>query len=196
MKTQPTIDDGERRRRLSRALGELADGGVAHPPKILLDRASRDWPGIDAPTRSRRRGSPDLVYRDARSGVVAIGKLHDCERCGGRHASVASGFVVDRSGLVVTARHVLDDERRFALGIMTFDGTVHAVREVVADSRRDDLAVLQVDADDLTPLPLTDAEPVVGAAVRVVSHPAGRLPRSRRVSSRASPLPQTMRRIA
>jgi S1-C subfamily serine protease len=57
---------------------------------------------------------------------------------------------------------------------MTFDGSVHPVKSVVAANRADDLAVLRVPKDDLAPLGL-GAEPEVGAPVHVVSHPAGRL---------------------
>ena len=57
---------------------------------------------------------------------------------------------------------------------MFLDGSVYPVQSVVCADRHSDLAVLQVPADDLVPLPLGD-EPPVGAPIYVLSHPAGRL---------------------
>jgi serine protease Do len=57
---------------------------------------------------------------------------------------------------------------------MTFDGSVYPAESVVCADRHSDLAVLQIPGDDFVPLAIGD-EPPVGAAIYVLSHPAGKL---------------------
>jgi S1-C subfamily serine protease len=59
-----------------------------------------------------------------------------------------------------------------ARGIMTWDGHVYAIREVLAGSKSDDVALFRIEAPDLAaaPLSLGDLE---GSAVTVLSHPDG-----------------------
>ena len=168
------IDDIRLKRILTRKLVSLEESGDALPPTELLRRVPRTWSGIDVASAPPQEIPPEEIYRSACRSVVAVGKLFPCPRCGKQHASIASGFVIAKSGLVITSFHVVDDPDRRALGIMTLDGSVYHVQSVVSASRKDDLAVLQVRADDLVPLPLGD-EPPVGGAIYVLSHPAGRL---------------------
>lgn len=168
------IDDPTLKRMLTSELVRLAESGEASPPKELLRRVPSTWSGVDMVSAPPQEIAPEEIYRSACRSVVAVGKLFLCPRCGKRHASIASGFVIAKSGLVVTSFHVVDDPDRLALGIMTFDGSVYPVQSVVCAGRSNDLAVLQVPAADLAPLPLGD-EPPVGAPIYVLSHPAGRL---------------------
>jgi S1-C subfamily serine protease len=168
------IDDVRLKRMLTRKLVRLAESGEASPPKELLRRVPRTWSGVDVASAPSQGIPPEEIYRSACRSVVAVGKLFRCPRCEKLHASIASGFVIAKSGLVVTSFHVVDDPDREALGIMTLDGSVYPVQSVVCASRHSDLAVLQVLTDDLVPLPL-GGEPPVGAPIYVLSHPAGRL---------------------
>ena len=54
---------------------------------------------------------------------------------------------------------------------MTADGRVFPVKEVLACSRLNDLALLKVDAEDLHPLPVA-SDAAIGATVYCLSHPA------------------------
>jgi len=168
------IDDIRLKRILTRELVSLEESGDASPPRELLRRVPRTWPGVDVASAPSHEIPPEEIYRSACRSVVAVGKLFLCPRCGKQHASIASGFVIAKSGLVITSFHVVDDPDRRALGIMTLEGSVYPVKSVVSASRDNDLAVLQVPADDLVPLPL-GGEPPVGAPIHVLSHPAGRL---------------------
>jgi S1-C subfamily serine protease len=171
---QVDIDDVRLKRALIRKLAQLVESGEASPPTELLRRVPRSWSGVVVASASPHEIAPQEIYRSACRSVVAVGKLFLCSKCGKRHASTASGFVIAKSGLVVTNFHVVDDSDKEALGCLFLDGTVYPVQSVVCADRRNDLAVLQVPADDLVPLPLGD-EPAVGAPVYVLSHPAGRL---------------------
>jgi len=66
----------------------------------------------------------------------------------------ATGVVIDRQGLIVTAYHVLADESDFY--VTTHDRKVYRAWIKGADPRSD-LAVLAIDAADLTPIKFGDA---------------------------------------
>jgi S1-C subfamily serine protease len=159
---------------LTRELVRLQESGEALPPCELMRRIPPSWSGVEVASGPSQTIAPEKIYRSACRSVVAVGKLYRCQHCRKRHATIASGFVIARSGLVVTNRHVVDDPDKEALGIMTFDGSVHPVQSIVRADRHSDLAVLQLRADDLLPLPVGE-EPPVGASIYVLSHPAGRL---------------------
>jgi len=85
--------------------------------------------------------------------VVMVGKIAHCEACDNWHTRIASGFVIGREGIIVTNRHVVDkDERAAAIGVQTWDGRLLPIRKILAVDKPNDLAVLQVDADDLVAL--------------------------------------------
>jgi serine protease Do len=76
---------------------------------------------------------------------------------------------------VVTNHHVLADKTAGELGVMTFDGTVYPVLEVLAADREGDAAILRIDPGGaaLSALPLS-AGVRTGNNIRVVGHPDGR----------------------
>ena len=62
-----------------------------------------------------------------------------------REVGGGSGFIVSSDGLVVTNRHVVDDQDAF-YSILTNDGASHEVTVVARDSTLD-IAVLQIESD-------------------------------------------------
>jgi len=116
------------------------------------------------------------LSQTARDSVCVIGGLYRCDKCTHWHTSMASGFVISSDGAIVTNYHVVDSQEKETLVVMTADQNVYPVRRVLAASRADDLAILQVDAEGLRPLPLARdvGEAPVGSNVCVISHPDGR----------------------
>jgi S1-C subfamily serine protease len=112
----------------------------------------------------------------ANASVVAVAGLHYCRKCARRHASIASGFVIDPAGAIVTNYHVADSPDEETLVVMTAERRVYPVVRVLAASRADDLAILKIEAQGLSALPLAagPADAPVGSAVAVISHPDGR----------------------
>ncbi len=111
------------------------------------------------------------LYAVCRQSVVMVGKLVKCDKCDDWHVQIASGFVIGRNGVVVTNRHVIDeDDEVKAIAVQTWHGRLVAVKEVLAVSKTNDLAVLRIDADDLLPLPISPEAPV-GTRVFVIGHP-------------------------
>ncbi len=144
--------------------------GLAHVREQLPDEEACQFNTLGP---SSEAIDPRDLYATCRKSVVLVGKITKCEKCDDWHASIASGFVIGREGVVVTNHHVLAaDSRAEAVGVGTWDGRVFAIEKVLAASKANDLAVIKVDADDLVPLPVAPSARV-GTEVLVISHPVG-----------------------
>lgn len=134
------------------AHGKRADADLEQPRDGVLDPAS--W----------------------RQAVVVIGSISKCEECPEWHMdSVSTGWVMTPDGLVATNYHVLEDEEAEQLGVMTADGRVFRIKEVVAADRHGDAAILRLEANGerWEWLPLASGA-AAGEEARILSHPDGR----------------------
>jgi S1-C subfamily serine protease len=110
--------------------------------------------------------SPAEIYRQRKNTVVVIGHLFQ----DGRHIH-GTGVVLDASGVIATAYHVIDKPSTvIARGVMTADGRLYAIREVLAANKTHDVALVRIDASDLEPAPLSHGDPE-GTPVTVIAHP-------------------------
>ena len=82
----------------------------------------------------------------------------------------ATGFFISESGALVTCWHVAGWDKVFGLTVMTRDGAVFPVREVLAVNTNYDLAILQVEGQGFTALPIAPS-PRQGSPVWVLGHP-------------------------
>ncbi|MEM7205764.1 MAG: serine protease [Planctomycetota bacterium] len=123
------------------------------------------------PARGRVRPS-EVIYDECAPGVVIVGRMFHCDQCPRQHLSTSSGFMVSADGVFVTNSHVLQGDPEDHIAIMTSDGAVHPVVELLARDRAADVAVARAVAKrPFAPLPLRqDAR--VGEEVFVISHPA------------------------
>ena len=97
---------------------------------------------------------PEL-YRKAKAATLFVGHLYLCNDCDRLHGSAAGGVIVSPDGLALTNFHVLDFARARAYGAMTADGKAYAVGEVLAASRKHDVALIRLqEAQNLPTLPL------------------------------------------
>ena len=88
-------------------------------------------------------------------------------------ASLGSGFVIDKSGRIVTNYHVIEDAQEVEVN---FSGDDRVPARVVGSDPSTDLAVLEIDAQAraLTPLPLGNSDAVrVGDSVVAIGNPFG-----------------------
>ncbi|MEX0777801.1 MAG: redoxin domain-containing protein [Phycisphaeraceae bacterium] len=108
-----------------------------------------------------------------RRGTLVLAELEHDQESGQVAAWPASGFVVSASGLAITNYHVLEVAAGPGLIAMTGDGRVVAIRSVLAASREYDIALVQLDGQDFTPLAIAPRA-AVGSGVAVLSHPDGR----------------------
>jgi serine protease Do len=89
----------------------------------------------------------------------------------GAQQGLGTGFVIDKSGLIATNLHVIGEAR--PISVQTADGKTLLLKSIHASDRALDLAILQVDATDLTPLPLADEKPAPGESIVVMGNPHG-----------------------
>src|SRR6185295_19659493 len=89
----------------------------------------------------------------------------------GSQQGLGTGFVIDKTGLIATNLHVIGEARPIA--VHTADGKSLPVKAIHASDRALDLAILQVEASNLEPLPLADEKPAAGEPVVVMGNPQG-----------------------
>jgi serine protease Do len=88
-------------------------------------------------------------------------------------AAAGSGFVVSEDGYIVTNQHVVDDAK--AITVTFVDGASYPAVYVGGD-RQNDIAVIKINAKDLTPVILGDsAQMHVGETVLTIGNPLGEL---------------------
>ena len=168
------IKDKELKEKLTQAMEEEIEAGRAVMVSTLLDQPARDRCEVDLVPPSRSKLDPEEVYLRACHSVVVIGRLNKCTSCPKWHAAFVSGFIISEAGIVATSSHILKGSDRTTLGVMTYDGRVYPVKEVLASQRDVDIAFLRIDRKGLIPLPVRSEAPV-GSRVFVLSHAAGQL---------------------
>ncbi len=104
----------------------------------------------------------------ARKAVPAVVLIKGTDSEG--HEIGGSGFLIDRSGLVVTNLHVVSSLHRVALRLSTGDVYDHVL--VRSFDERRDLALLKISGYDLPTLPLGNSDSVqIGDPVVLVGNP-------------------------
>lgn len=170
------IDDNLILRALRNTGTRLLREKKATPGSELRGQLDRKSCRLDLPPRPDEALSPSRIYRDRRSGVAVVGGLYSCGKCTRWHTTVASGVVLTAGGAVATNYHVLEGEDRETFVVYVDGRGAFPVREVLAASRRHDLAILRLELPEgtaLTPVPVA-ADAPVGAPVTVISHPSQR----------------------
>jgi regulator of sirC expression with transglutaminase-like and TPR domain len=119
----------------------------------------------------RAEETPSLSTKDLatrlRSSIVVIAYAGR----DGNQQGLGTGFVIDKSGLIATNLHVIGEAR--PISVQTADGKSLAVTAIHASDRALDLAILKVDASDLTPLAIRDDQPAAGEPIVVMGNPQG-----------------------
>ncbi|HKX47027.1 MAG TPA: trypsin-like peptidase domain-containing protein [Gaiellaceae bacterium] len=161
--------------------GAVAVGGVAllggldSTTTVVTETSAAPSPGL-APA-SGDAMSVNEIYERASSGVVRINASDNSTSSStppfGQNAALGSGFVIDKSGHIVTNYHVVRDAGQVTVSFSNRD-TVQA--EVVGTDPSTDLAVLRVEtaASALTPLSMGNSDAVrVGDPVVAIGNPFG-----------------------
>jgi putative serine protease PepD len=155
------------------ALGGL-DGGTT----VVKETASTPSPGL---TPGSAGMSIHQIYERAASGVVRVNATSNSTSSSGTTnpfgsqgvSALGSGFVIDKTGHIVTNYHVVEGADEVTVSFSNRD-TVKA--EIVGTDPSSDLAVLRVQtaASALTPLPLGNSDNVqVGDPVVAIGNPFG-----------------------
>ncbi len=159
-------------------------GGLDSDTTVLTETSAAPSPRLAQP--SGKAMTINEIYERAASGVVRINATDNSTSAtpglvpgGGQLPSVpqqsalGSGFVIDKSGHIVTNYHVVRDAAEVTVSFSNRD-TVKA--EVVGSDASTDLAVLRVETagSALTPLPIGNSDAVrVGDPVVAIGNPFG-----------------------
>jgi len=159
------------------AVGAVAAlGGLDSSTTVVTETSAAPTSGL-APA-SGDAMSVNEIYERAAPGVVRINASNNstsgsADPLGGQDSALGSGFVIDKSGHIVTNYHVVRDAGEVTVSFSNRD-TVRA--EVVGTDPSTDLAVLRVEtaASALTPLPMGNSDVVlVGDPVVAIGNPFG-----------------------
>ncbi len=152
-------------------------GGLDSTTTVVTETSA-----VQTPTLAPASGdamSINEIYERAASGVVRINATDrstssgSTDPFGGQNSALGSGFVIDKTGHIVTNYHVVRDAGEVTVSFSNRD-TVRA--EVVGTDASTDLAVLRVEtaANALTPLPMGNSDVVrVGDPVVAIGNPFG-----------------------
>ncbi|MCR5089976.1 MAG: trypsin-like peptidase domain-containing protein [Oscillospiraceae bacterium] len=87
--------------------------------------------------------------------------------------AAGSGFIITADGYILTNYHVVEDSD--SIKVATYDGNSYDA-ELIGYDASSDIAVLKIDANDLTPVVFGDSdELVVGEQVLAIGNPLGEL---------------------
>ncbi len=90
----------------------------------------------------------------------------------GAESGLGAGFIIDESGLIATARHVIGEGRDILIEMQ--DGTINPVVEVFASSSQLDLAIVRIAPKGLPAIKLSaEDETAQGREVVAMGHPRG-----------------------
>lgn len=120
-------------------------------------------------------------YRSFKKGVFAIGNIYKMPDRTGFQISISTAFLISKDGICVSNYHLfksynpakpLPYEASF---VMNCDGVIFPVVEILAASKKDDLAIFRIkcDKEELFPLALGE-EQAIGEEINLISHPNSR----------------------
>jgi S1-C subfamily serine protease len=150
----------------------IAEGKTV-PRSALLLQLTRQTCRLTLPKPRSSKMSREALAARSRSAVLIVARLHRAANSDDWMAVPATGFFISGTGVLVTSRHVVTGTDYLTIVVMTGDGRVVPVTQVLAADEAHDVVLLQADIRDAPALPLqTEAE--VGASVCLMSHPMGR----------------------
>ena len=151
-------------------IGESQTTTIVEPP--VGDNANAATSGELTPRTIYRRDAPGVVFVTA-TVIQQSQSVFDPFPSGSRGTATGSGFVIGRDGVILTNAHVISGAVRIAV---TFADNQTVTAKVIGKDPDDDLALLKVNPDGLTlvPLPLGDSSTVqVGDPTVAIGNPFG-----------------------
>jgi serine protease Do len=168
------INDLEIKANFEKRLGTLRDQGkLASTVELAEQLKKQKQLSVELTAAPVTNAAPSSVYQRHKKGILCFGNIYKCDRCDKWHSNIAGGFIISKEGLAVTNYHVMENKKAGGFGGMTMEGEIYPVIKVVASSKINDLAIVQLSGKDFHPLPIAEGD-TVGSDVTVISHPEGR----------------------
>ena len=167
------IDDRRLLSELNLHAKQLRDAKDSVKAADLLKQLNRKQCQLTLQMSGDKKLNTAEIAERSRKGVLVVSGLYKCQNCPNWHSGAASGFMLTEDGAFCTSYHVVNNAKNDTLVIMTGDGRVAPVVEVLAADKRTDLAILRANGKGFTPLPVTlnPLDAPIGGKVRVFSHP-------------------------
>jgi S1-C subfamily serine protease len=179
-RSAPVIDDRELVNSFEKKLGAFADEGTALEQlqvRELLGKVEGKQIAVPAPDNAISTDGIDGIYNQCLKATLIVGNVYDCGNCDEWHiGGAASGWIASACGIIVTNHHVLHNgEAGRHLGVITAEGDVFPIVEILACDADGDVAVAKIDTGgkELPYMRLASSWQV-GEPVGVISHPRRR----------------------
>ena len=167
------VDDARLYAALVKGGVELLNKGQTTKGATLIEQLQRKSCQLKLTAKPNHAPLPNSsLYARNKAGVLILAGLFKCGNCPDWHAGCSSGFVLTADGVAVTNYHVVNHPESATLVAMTVDGRVLPVTAVLAASKADDIAIIQLGGGNLQATPLL-ADAQVGTKVCVIGHPSG-----------------------
>lgn len=168
-----TIDVQERTKLFKAKLSAINETNDIVSTKTLQKQLDKKKCDISLKPAVKKTMSPSQLYEQRRDAVAFVGSLHKCGKCNKWHSSGATGYFIREDGILVTNYHVIENDKdEHMFGVMTYDGDVFTIQEVLAADKAGDVAVVKVNGKGFSVLGLAE-EAKVGEPVWVLGHPSG-----------------------
>lgn len=170
------VNDDGLRRSFEQGMAKIINADEHRKFEELQSELKRKSCDLDLPVAGDEVESPEELYARHRGAVVMISTFFRCPdpECKYWHSNIATGFLIHPDGIVVTNHHILGSPQAGskALGVQTLDGRVHAVAEVLAADRKNDVAILRLATEEGGfPYVTLGIDLPAGRDVMVISHP-------------------------
>lgn len=164
------LTDQERLQELGIELRRLVAAGQGVAVSDLLDRTGVRPCTVKLTAPAESILASEQLFEKVRPSVVVMASLEPVPDDQYHDVSIASGFVIDSAGIVVTNYHVVDVPDSPILAAMTAAGEVIPVTEILAVSPLADIAICRIAKQGLPALAcVADAKP--GCRLHALSHP-------------------------
>jgi S1-C subfamily serine protease len=156
-----------------------ADAGTAISSADLEKQLIENTCKLDLAEPRTKPMSTAQIYESRLQSVLLVASLYKCTKCNNWHFTTASGVMISDDGTFVSNYHVfsMKEKREGYSFVMTVDGAIYNVKEILASSKTADLAIARLDNEqgkrfDYAPVA---NEVATGTPVSVIGHPLMRL---------------------
>jgi hypothetical protein len=158
---------------LSTEGGNLIEAKKVVPQAELIKELNRVQAKISLSANKPLVSNLSDLYAKAKPAVLVIGGIYKCDKCTRWHSNCAGGFALTVDGKAVTNYHVVNQPSNGAMIAMTGDGKMYPIKEVLAASKVDDVAIVQLDLPRGVSLQILPVAPSIqpGTHIQIISHP-------------------------
>ncbi len=169
------ISDGALRAAFTRKCSELITKGGHVEGDVIRSVLKRELKFPESLRPAVPPASPDTAapnaVKSAAEATLIVGHLYLCDKCDKWHNNLAGGVLISGDGLMVTNYHVLKFAQAKTFAAMTKDGRIFPIKNVLASSEKDDLALVQLGGARDLPFVAIAPSAETGDALFVISHP-------------------------